>query len=80
MNSSGKYTYSSKIEIFGIKLILFKKFYSQEAINVSVTLQLMNKIDHSKHASSNFEHKYDDKDGYGWGKFISYQVKKKLFK
>jgi len=82
--SSGKSIYSSKIEIFRIKwCVILKKnddqffgiyLHSQEDIEVSVSLQLMNKIDPSKHISKNFEYKYDSDDGYGFRKFISCQV------
>jgi len=36
----------------------------------------MNRIDHLKHTSKNFEQKYDDEYGHGLEEFISYQVNK----
>jgi len=52
---------------------------------VSVTLQLVNKKDPLENITDKFEYKYVDSEGFGFHKFINFQVRirkisKKLFK
>jgi hypothetical protein len=66
--------------VFKINAIIQNFIFSQEDIKVSVTLQLMNKIDPLGHKSGKFEYKYMiNGNGYGLPNFISYQVNSSKF-
>ncbi len=52
------------------------EFFSLEELKVAVTLQLVNKKDPLENITDKFEYKYVDSEGFGFHKFINFQVRK----